>query len=476
MSSGKLPNILLIHSDQHRYDCVGAHGLRADVATPNLDRLAAGGTRFDHAFSTIPICTPARASLLTGALPTTHGSFCIPSSELNRAARPELPRLTDLLAEKGYRNAWTGKFHGETEHPPGPGTGVEEYASLWNGYHDFRKAQGLKPVPKPNGLFGNVDVSEATTETNALGWQADQIVRQIRERKDGPFFVRWDPPEPHLPCNPSPEFAECFAGADIPPWTSFPDTMEGKPAAQKRLRQIWGTGDWPWETWLRTVRLYYAIIAEMDHHIGRVLDELDELGLAEDTLVIYSSDHGDFCGGHGLMDKHYGMYDDIVRVPLILRLPGRVAAGALCPAFSSSSIDIARTILAAAEAEVPDSFVGRDLVALAREPGRLGRDYAFAQYFGAEGGAYSCRMLRDRRHKFVYHPVGDRHEFYDLETDPGELHNRIDDPDLAERIRRFKSDLFDTMKAEGDPLANRWTEIELKGAPSIAEAAFAESG
>jgi len=467
MPDASPPNILLIHSDQHRYDCLGSSGLRPDVATPCLDRLAAGGTRFRHAFSTIPICTPARASLMTGAWPTAHGSFCIPTSELNRPARPHLPLLTDLLATRGYRNAWTGKFHWETEQMPGPDIGVEEYASLWNGYAEYRKARGLGPIEKPHGLFGDVDHA-ADSHATPLAWQADQVIRQIRERRDGPFFVRWDPPEPHLPCNPSPEFAERFADADIPPWTSFPDTLEGKPAAQRRQQQLWGTADWTWEQWLRTVRLYYAIVAEMDHHIGRVLNALDELGLAENTLVLYSSDHGDYCGGHSQMDKHFSMYEDIVRVPLIARWPDRLAAGADCGAFSSNSIDLARTILSAAGVEAPESFVGRDLVALAAEPETRGRPYAYSQYFGAESGAYSCRMLRDRRYKFVYHPVGDCHEFYDLQEDPGELTNRIDDPARADEIRCFKHDLWDTMKAAGDPLANRWTKIELQSAPTLA--------
>ncbi|MGF1451266.1 MAG: sulfatase-like hydrolase/transferase [Opitutales bacterium] len=460
------PNILLIHSDQHRYDCIHAHGLREGLHTPHLDSLAAAGTHFTRAYSTIPICTPARASLLTGAWPTTHGSYCIPTSELDRAARPQLPLLTELLTGVGYRHAWTGKYHGELETYPTGRPEIEEYVAVWD-YRKYRAEADLPPLEKPHGLFGDVDAS-CPPEQSALAWQADHVIRQIEERRDGPFFVRWDPPEPHLPCNPSEPFANSFANVNLAPWQSFPDDLSGKPAAQRRQMKIWGVEGWTWEDWLPVVRLYHGIIAEMDHHIGRVLGKLDELGLADNTLVIYSTDHGDFCGGHGQMDKHFNMYEDVTRVPLIVRWPGKVPAGATCESFASNSIDIARTIALAAEAEPPESFVGEDLCRLAAEPTYRPRDYAFSQYFGTETGAYSMRMIRDERFKFVYHPTGDRHEFYDLSEDPGELTNRIDDSLVSDEVQRLKAALFDTMKANKDPLANRWTSVELKDEPTIA--------
>jgi arylsulfatase A-like enzyme len=470
------PNIVLIHSDQHRYDCMGAAGLRPDIQTAHLDALASGGTRFDHAFSTIPICTPARASLMTGAWPTTHGSFCIPSSEINRAARRELPLLTNLLADAGYRVAWTGKYHNELEEVPGPRHGVEEFVNAWQ-YHAWRERQGIPEIQREHGLFGDPDTA-CPAEKSPLAWQAGNVIRQIRERApsagsgQAPFFIRWDPPEPHLPCNPCGSFAERFAGAPIPPWTSFPDPLEGKPATQRRQLRIWGVEGWTWEQWLPTVRLYYAVIAEMDHHIGRVLAKLDELGLADNTLVIYSTDHGDYCGGHGQIDKHFNMYDDVTRVPLILRWPGTIPAGACCRAFASNSVDIAATLLDAAGIEKPDTFAGHSLLRMAADPAYQPRDYAWCQYFGTESGAYSMRMVRDRRYKFVYHPVGDMHEFYDLQTDPGELHNRIvrqspegegriDEPALNPEFKRLKAALFETMRAHGDRLANQWTATEL---------------
>jgi arylsulfatase A-like enzyme len=460
-------NILLIHSDQHRHDCIQAHGLRG-LHTPHLDRLVREGTTFSRAYSTIPICTPARASLLTGAWPTTHGSFCIPTSEINRAARPDLPTLFPLLKQRGYRTGWVGKYHGELEtRHPGPADGVDVFHSAWE-YRDHRATHGIPEAPKAHGLFGDENTTQAPGQT-ALAWQADQIIRLLGDGSSSqPQFIRWDPPEPHLPCNPHSDFARLYEAASIAPWPSFPDSLEGKPPILRRQRRIWGIEDWTWEDWAPVVRLYLGIISEMDHHIGRILAHLDATGQAGSTLVIYSTDHGDFCGGHGLMDKHFCFYEDIARIPLILRAPGRIPAGATCDAFASGSIDIARTILAAAGVDAPASFVGHDLTAMAAAGARP-RSFAYAQYFGTESGAYSCRMIRDDRYKFVYHPVGTTHEFYDLEADPGELENLVDSPALASHVRRLQTQLWDEMKACGDRLGCGWTEIELKGKPNLAE-------
>lgn len=463
------PNILLIHSDQHRYDCVGAHGLRA-IQTPNLDRLAAEGSTFSRAYSTVPICTPARASLATGTWPTTHGCICIPTSEIGRSSIPGLPTIFDSLKLVGYQTGWVGKFHGELPERPGPENGVDDYRNNW-GYRAYRESLGIAPVDRSvGGLFGSVD-RDCPPEHSSLAWQADQVVAMLADMSGGsaPFFLRWDPPQPHLPCQPTAPFAGLYEATGIPPWSSWPETLEDKPAVLRRQRDIWALHGWEWEHWQPNVRLYYGIISEMDHHIGRVLTALDEAGLADDTLVIYSTDHGDFCGGHGLVDKHFSMYDDITRIPLIVRWPNRVPGGIACDAFASGSIDIARTVVAASGAEVPEGFAGEDLVRLAAEAEYRPRDVGFSQYFGTESGLYSCRMIRDDRYKFVYHPVGSCHELYDLQEDPGELRNRVGDPSLAEVRKRLMARLWEEMDAIGDRLASKWTAVELCGTPGHAQ-------
>lgn len=453
----KRPNILLIHSDQHRYDCVGAHGHRL-VQTPHLDRLAAEGATFCHAFTPIAICTPARASLLTGAWPTTHGSLCIPGTEGYRSARPELPVLTRLLHDAGYSTSWVGKFHREVEGAP-TDHGVENYV-CYSGYKEWRAAQGLAPEPFVHGLYGEVDEA-CPPDKSGLHWQCDRVLELLERARESerPFFMRWDPPEPHLPARAPRELADLYPPETIAPWPSFPDSLEGKPYAQRFYRDVWGLQEWTWDDWAPIVSSYLGVITLLDRQIGRLLAWLEERGLMENTLVIYSTDHGDYCGGHGSIDKHFAMYDDLMRVPLLVRWPGHVQAGTRPESFVSNEIDIARTILEAAQIEAPPSFVGHDLVSLAN--GAPGRDDIFAQYFGTHCALYSMRMVRDQRWKYIYSPGGD--ELYDLETDPGELVNRIADPHCAAERARLKRRLWEWMQKASDPLANQWTRVHLLG-------------
>ncbi|MFW5880473.1 MAG: sulfatase-like hydrolase/transferase [Spirochaetota bacterium] len=470
----KRPNILLIHSDQHRYDAIRTHGNEV-IRTPNLDRLAAEGATFPHAFSTCPICTPARASLLTGAWPTTHRSLCIPTSDFYQPARRELPVLTELLDDAGYYVGWVGKYHGELEGRP-TDHGVHDYVSN-HGYRTWAESVGLPDHRRhTGGLFGSV-LADRPSDQSPVAWQADRVLELIgasaaqQEANDGerPFFVRWDPPEPHLPCHPAKEFHELYEGVEIPPWASFPDALEGKPEPQRRQHDVWGTGGWTWEDWEPIVRLYYAIISEIDHHVGRMLARLDELGLSEDTLVVYTCDHGDFAGGHGLFDKHFNMYDDVLRVPLIARWPGHTEPGSRPEGFVSQEIDLARTVLEVAGIDPPESFVGRNVVSVA--DGTAGpRQDIFSQYFGTESGMYSSRMLRDDRWKYAWNALH-RDELYDLEADPGELTNVYDDPRYADELARLRGRLVEWMEDVGDPLCNAWTKVELLGAPNAWERA-----
>ena len=449
------PNILFVHSDQHRFDTLGANG-HPLVRTPHLDRLAREGINFSHAFSTIPICCPARASLMTGSWPSQHGCVCNPGTTIYRPARPDLPVLTDLLKTAGYRIGWIGRFHREVAGSP-TDYGVDDYVPAAD-YNTWRKAQGIPSVE--SDYFGCVD-ERCPPDQTRLAWQADGIIRRLNDaaRDRTPFFLRWDPSEPHLPCRPTKCFADLYAPDTIPPWPSWPDPMEHKPPVQRRQRRIWNIEDWPWERWQPVVARYLAVISELDHHLGRILHRLDELGLAGNTLVIYTPDHGDFCGGHGLIDKHYAMYDDIMHVPLLIRWPDRISPGRVSDAFVSNEIDVARTLLSAAGVTPPASFVGQDLVAVGRGDA-IGRDDLLGQYFGGETGGYDARMIRDRRFKFVYNPTS-IDELYDLERDPGERDNRIDDQALDAERRRLVDRLQGWMAQVGDPLFNGWVKADM---------------
>jgi arylsulfatase A-like enzyme len=472
------PNILLIQTDQHRYDCIGGHG-HPLVRTPNLDRLIREGTTFRHAFCTSPVCRPSRASLLTGAWPTQHGVICNEKLESPAVLRPGLSTWSEVLAGKvgagsphagadsprvgagsprPYYLGYVGKWQVDQERDPTQ-FGFEDYVPN-AGYHAWRKTQGLGLAPRTNGFWGEVD-PEITPEQSRLAWGAGEVVRLLQKASglDRPFFIRWDTDEPHLP-NVVPEpYASMYDPATIVPWPSFGDPLADKPYIQRQQLRSWGIDGWSWSQWAPIVARYLGEVSLIDAQIGRILDTLDALGLAENTLVVYTPDHGDLCGGHGMADKHYVMYDDIVRVPLILRWPGIVPAGHTSDAFVSTGIDLAATFCEVANAPAPDTFAGMSLLPQLRGGGSRRQDI-FCMYFGNQFGLYSQRMVRDRRWKYVWNLTAED-ELYDLAADPAEIVNLAAKPAGAEALAHMRRRMLAWLEETRDPILNQWTRRQL---------------
>jgi len=483
-SPASRPNILFIHSDQHRFDCVGVNG-HPLIRTPNLDRMAAEGVNFTQAYTPVPVCTPARTSLMNGQWPTEH--LCIANwrSEAPRPGLEGLPTFSQTLNEHGYFLGYIGKWH---VHPTkgaldygfheyiaeeGPFKGMlrfgfdERLPEEGLSYKAWRREQGIPPRPRENGWLGETD-PYITPEQSRLAWGADQTIRMLERRaqSDTPFFIRWDPSEPHLPNVVSEPYASMYPPAQIPPWPSFGDPLTGKPYIQAQQRRTWRVDGWTWEDWAPIVGRYLGEISLLDAQIGRLLDALDRLGLAENTLVIYSTDHGDLCGGHGMMDKHFVMYDDVTRVPLIARWPARIPPGRQCDAFVSSAIDLAATFCDVAGAPIPETFSGQSLAPLLAGERENGRPDILSMYHGNVFGLYSQRMVRDRRWKYVWNATAED-ELYDLESDPGEIHNRATDPTCAGELARLRRRLVEWMEETHDLLLNPWTRDQLLGGTKI---------
>lgn len=457
------PNILLIHVDQHRFDCIHVNGHPA-AHTPNLDRLAAEGVNFTHAFCPIAVCMPARTSLMTGRYATQHGCLVNDGVEGYRPARSDLPTFSQTLKAAGYTLGHVGKWGIGLEASP-TALGLDDYVPA-SAYRTWRAAQGLPPPPRTNGWFGEPD-TVITPEQSAPAWGANHVIRLLEQYASAgaPFFLRWDPDEPHLPSKPPEPFASLVKPEHVPPWQSFPDPLIGKPYIQRQQLRSWGIDGWTWEQWAPVVAYYLGVVALIDHQVGRILAKLDALGLAKQTLVVYTSDHGDLCGGHGMLDKHYVMYDDVMRVPLLMRWPGRLPAGHIVDGLVTSALDLATTFCAAAGVEAPDTFQGCDLIALANGD-LLQRDKVFGSYHGAQFGAYSQRMVRTRAWKYIWNPTAED-ELYHLTVDPGELHNCAADPTCADILRTLRNDLVAWMAETKDPLSNEWTRRQLlEGAKS----------
>ncbi|MCB8922171.1 MAG: sulfatase-like hydrolase/transferase [Ardenticatenaceae bacterium] len=473
------PNILFIHSDQHRYDCVGVNG-HPLLQTPHLDRLATEGINFHQAYTPIPLCTPARVSLLTGQWPTEHLAISNWHSEAPRPPREGLPSFSQALRDGGYWLGHIAKWH---VHPTkgaldygfheyvieeGPFKGAQDYGFHKSevdktalSYDAWREAQGIPPRPRKRGWLGEVD-PHITPEQSRLAWGADQVIRMLTEHggEETPFFIRWDPSEPHLP-NVVPEpYYSMYPPEQIPPWPSFPDTFAGKPYIQAQQLRTWGVDGWTWEDWAQVVSAYFGEISLMDAQIGRILDKLDEMGLTENTLVIYTTDHGDMCGGHGMLDKHFIMYDDVTHIPLLMRWPERIPAGTVSNAFVSHSIDLAVTFCEVADVPVPETFSGRSLLPMMTGVGGNGRSDILSMYHGNLFGMYSQRMVRDLNWKYVWNATAED-ELYDMQNDPGELHNLATDPAHRDELARLRRRLLAWMEETHDLLLNPWTRKQL---------------
>jgi arylsulfatase A-like enzyme len=453
------PNILLVLSDQHRYDCISGNG-HPLVRTPHLDRLAAAGVSFTQAYTPAPVCVPARTSLLHGCWPCRHGCLMNEGLGVPHPDTRELPSFGRQLAGAGYWLGHVGKWQVSAGHPP-LSFGFHE-SNPGGGYGAWRTASGLPARPHQNGWFGETDPG-IQPEQSRLGWEAGQVAAMLERAagRDAPFFVRWDTSEPHLP-NVVPEpYASMYEPARIPPWPSFGDTLVGKPFIQAQQRRTWRLEGRSWEEWAPTVARYLGEVSLLDAQVGRVLETLDRLGLAENTVVVYSADHGDLCGSHGLIDKHYVMYDDVARVPLIVRWPqGLAQPGRRCNAFVVHALDLARTFCELGGAAVPDTFQGASLLPVLAAQAMRERPDVFSMYYGNQFGLYTQRMVRDRRWKYVWNATAED-ELYDLETDPGERHNRAADPACQEAIDAKRRRLVEWMEAVGDQQLNPWIREQL---------------
>ncbi|MBC7237523.1 MAG: sulfatase-like hydrolase/transferase [Chloroflexi bacterium] len=464
------PNILLILSDQHRYDCTGPAG-HPLLHTPALDRLAREGVWFGYAFTPCPICSPARQSLLSGTWPQDHGGLWnyglgLPITLFER------PTWTEALSQAGYQLGYVGKWGVHPSRSP-LAFGFHEYRGIHE-YEAWRAAQRLPPHQqdadrlsllqgKPAARwFGGVDpIDISQTRTHWCAARAIELMRRYAAL-GRPWHIRLDFAEPHLPPFPAEPFASLYPAGEIPPWGSFAETFANKPAIQRQQLANWGIAELTWDEWSHYLARYLGMISQIDDAIGLVLDALDELGLAEHTVVIYSSDHGDNAGGHRLIDKHYVMYEDVVRVPLVMRWPGHIVADLYCEAFVLHALDLAATACEAAGLPIPAHYAGRSLLPLAG--GGLPPDWrqeAVSVYYGAQFGLYTQRMLRDARYKYVWNHT-DVDELYDLSLDPWELHNLIDHPAYREVLADMRHRLWSHLEAMNDALVrNEWMRQHL---------------
>lgn len=460
---GRSPNILMVVSDQERFDVLGCYG--SPIAqTPKLDQLAAGGLRFDTCIAPSAICSPTRASLLTGLYPHGHGI-------LNNTHEPDALRtdlldgvstFSEMLRAAGYRLGYVGKWHVGRLGPAARGfhdvASVPDNVVLATG--DQAMVGGEPPLrdpvyaryPRGRLLIAGVDPRPVEeTETHR---DADEAIGLLERYAtlDAPFLLRVDFEGPHHPYMPPEPYAAMYEPASIPPWPSFHEDASAKPAAQRRLLEQRGVAGWAWLEWQPVVARYFGFVTFIDAEIGRILEALERLGLHDDTVVIHTADHGDMTGSHGgQFNKGPLMYEEICRVPLIIRDP-RAPVGVVRQTLVGS-LALMPTILELAGVSPPRGLHVKSLMPLLVDPqAATTGGAAYAEYHGDEWGLYSQRMIRTLYAKYVYSPHGSD-ELYDMETDPHELMNRVDDPAYGPLRADLRARLRDWMVQTNDPLA-----------------------
>lgn len=427
-------NLLFLFTDQQRTDTLSCYG-NDEVKTPSVDRLARSGVRFDRAYTPNAVCTPARASLLTGLMPHKHGVLV--NFERNIGYPEHLNEqhtsFSALLREAGYRVGLEGKWHVSPQQPPSQfGFEAEHFPGFWNPYdhpeylsylqeHGLPSVQikevtrGVLPNGKPSTELAGIFAGplEATFEY----FLAHRTIRKLREFADNyhtsgqPFYLACHWFGPHLPYVVPQQYYDYYDPelVQLPP--SFAETFAGKPKVQEHYSKYWTFDSYSAEQWKKLIAVYRGYARMIDDLTAMILDEVERLGLDDSTAIFFSTDHGEFTGAHKLNDKGPAMYEDIYRIPLIVRLPDGVQ-DAVNRQFVSL-VDVTATFLDLAGVPIPESYDGQSLLPLLRgEEVSNWREHIVCEFHGQQF-PYPQRMIRDERYKLIVTPA-DVNELYDL--------------------------------------------------------------
>ncbi|MGC5772108.1 sulfatase family protein [Paenibacillus pabuli] len=469
------PNILLITSDQQHWNTIGA--FNSEIETPNLDRLAQEGTTFERAYCPSPVCTPSRSSIITGMYPSQHGAWTLGTKLLENRHT-----VGEDFQENGYRTALIGKAHFQ------PLRGTDEYPSLesypllqdldfWRSFHgpfygfdhvelarnhtnEAHVGQHYASWLEERGCThwrdyflpptGTMDPSvkhkwgipEEYHYDNWIAERTNALLEQYREEEQ-PFFLWSSFFDPH----PDYLVPEPWDALYDPELLTIPAVVEGEHEhnpphfkltqdedpdfsyLQETSHSIHG-----YQSHLTSERerkqlvaTYYGMISLMDKYIGKILDQLDKLGLYDNTVVVFTTDHGHFFGQHGLQHKGGFHYEDLIRLPFIVRYPGKVPAGKQNDAIQSL-VDLAPTFLSLCGIQPPNEMTGVDQSQVWMGLDSQARDHALCE-FRHEPTTIHQKTYVDARYKLTLYYRQTYGEIFDLQEDPGELRNLWDDPE-----------------------------------------------
>lgn len=441
------PNIVFILIDDLRWDELGIAG-HPFIKTPNIDRIGKEGALFRNAFMTTPLCSPSRASFLTGQYAHTHG---ITDNVDRSAASHQLVTFPRLLHQSGYETAFIGKWHMGNDDKPRPG--FDRWVSF-----------------KGQGTYRNPDINEDGKSARPSGYITDVLngyaVEFIKRRHDKPFLVylAHKAIHPEVTQNndgsinvadaelfiPAERHKKLYAGKAIPHRPNYGRAPEGKPALQRRIGNLpplgaaTATRD---EAILGRQRSLMAI----EDGVGEILKALKETGQLDTTVIIFTSDNGYFYGEHGLSVERRLAYEESIRMPLLVRYPKAIKAGTVRDEFALN-IDLAPTLLELAGVAVPGTMQGRSLVPLLQGKRPAWRNSFLIEYYSDKVFPRVLQMgykaVRNGRWKYIHYlELDEMDELYDLKTDPYEMKNLIHQPCAAKTLAEMKQEMERLLKA-----------------------------
>ena len=459
------PNILFLMTDQMQGRVLDpAHPCQ----TPNLDRLASRGVQFTRAYTPNAVCSPARASLMTGLLPHNHGVLMVTHTvdDDQLCLRTDKAHWAQQLVRAGYRTGYFGKWHVEQHHPlkdfgwqTSAETGHGQFVSslyekktreVWGDAapeHNYSLEMRYSDTwgYHPTLFYGVTDVPPEKRSMGIITSLALDYLDQVLE-DDAPWCCMVSVPEPH---DPFVTGQEAFDRYDIDALDLQPnvhDTLDGRPGIYRKASRVWK--DMTDRQHLEAAACYYASITEIDRQFGRLLDRLEQSGQSEDTIVVFTADHGESLGAHGLYCKNFSASEEIYNIPLIVSGPA-VPRGADADARVGSH-DLCPTLLeltGCTPFPVPDS---RSFAAVLRNPQENSRAFTsgYAEYYGNRM-IVTQRVVWDGPWKFVFNGF-DFDELYNLDDDPWEMHNLAGDLACADRLRTMTAQMWKTVRKTGD--------------------------
>lgn len=497
----KRPNILLITSDQQHFGTIGA--LNPKIKTPSLDQLCNEGVRFDRAYCPNPTCTPTRASIITGMYPSQHGAWTLGTKLfedvpvvgdqlrgagyftslvgkahfqqlLNRKGMESLesqPLMRDLEFWRNFHGPWYGFEHIETARMHTWESHAGQHYAIWmeeKGLKNWRDYFGAWPANKEDSIrhikMQHWDLPE---QYHYNVWTAERTIAQMeRAKEEGrPFFVWSSFFDPHPPyCVPEP-WASMYRPEDMEPGKLTPGELDKMPThfrmTQGQHDEYWvkikeqagitihgqGRHDRFTERQLQEfMAIYYGMVSFMDHEIGKIMAALDRLGMADDTIVIFSTDHGHYMGQHGLVFKCLYHYEDMIKIPFIVRWPGKAPAGTVSNNIQNL-VDLAPSFVAAAGLPIPGVMTGVNQLQTWCG-GEAARSWSITENHHTPKN-FNIRTYVNQRYKITIYQANNEGEIFDLQEDPGELNNLWDSPSAQELKTRLLHEFMQaTMSCE----------------------------